>query len=201
MSFLLLAHLRHLDLKQLRRVQITALPAYAKVEVRTGSPPRRAAERDRLATTNLLAHGYFDLRQMHVDAHQAESVIDDYAAALVIERPREHNTTGVDRCYRGAHLRPIIETTMDAVELAVEDALIAEGVGLRREMQRRTKVSRPLRLRGRLGKGFVLHDLVGGDFFQSCGVWLDKFIRHTQRYFFVGRLFHAEIFSQRLGRA
>ena len=34
-----------------------------------------------------------------------------------------------------------VEVTVDAVELAVEDAFIAEGVGLWRQAQRRTEVS------------------------------------------------------------
>src|SRR6266550_3609236 len=106
--FLFLANLRHLDLKQLRRVQITTLPPYAEVKMRAGSPPGSAAERNDLAAPNLLAHGNLDLRQVHVDAHQAESVIDDDTASLVIERPRQHDTAGVDRCHRRARPGPIV---------------------------------------------------------------------------------------------
>src|SRR6266702_759868 len=147
MPVLALANLRHLDLKQFSRVKIAALPPYSEVEVRSGSPPGSTAERNDLPTTNLLAHGDFDLRQVHVNAHQAKPVIDDHAASLEVQRPCQHNTAGVDRCHRGAHLRPVVEATMDAVEFAVEDAQIAEGIGLRCETQWRTKVSRPLRLR------------------------------------------------------
>ena len=126
-------------------------------------------------------------------------MVDDHAASLVVERLRQNDTAGVDRCHRRAHLCMIVETAMDAGEFSIEDALIAKGVGLRRKVQRRKEVSRPLRLRRRIGEGFVFHDLVGGDFFQGRSIGFDKFIRHAQRHLFIGSLLYVDILMQASG--
>src|SRR5271154_4509449 len=148
--------------------------------MRAGCPACSSAECDDLTSTDLCADAHLDLREVHIDAHQAESVVDDYAAPLVVERLREDDTAGVDGSNGSTWLGPVVETTMNAGKFSVEDSLIAEGVRLWGKMQRRPEVSGPLWLRGCVGEGFVLHNFVGGDFLEGCRVGFDKFVWNAQ---------------------
>ena len=70
---------------------------------------RGSAECDDLAATDATADSDFDLREVHVDAHEPEAVVDDDAAAFKVERTGKYDATGVDCGYRRVQLRVVVE--------------------------------------------------------------------------------------------
>src|ERR1700733_14125165 len=146
------------------------------MQVRPRRPSARAAQRNNLPLADSLPNLHLKLRQVHVHAHQSKSVIDDDAAAFIVERPRQHNAPGVDRSHWRTHLRPIVQSAMHAGKLAIEELLIAKRIRLRREMERRNEVPSPLWRLRRARKGLVLHNLVRSDLLQSRFIWLNKLI-------------------------
>jgi hypothetical protein len=111
--------------------------------VRAGGAARGAAQGDDLASTNAAACSDFDLRKMHVDAHETETMVDDDAASFEVELVGEDDPTGVDGGHRGVEFGVIVQAAVDAGDLAVEEALVAEGVGLGRQTERRKEVAGP----------------------------------------------------------
>ncbi len=96
-----------------------------------GGTAAAAAQRNDVAACNGIAYSYFDLRQMHVYAHQAEAVVDHDAAALKIKRSCQHDAARVDRRYLCSCLSVKIQSAMHACDFSVEDAARAEAVRLR----------------------------------------------------------------------
>jgi len=85
---------------------------------------------------------------VHVDAHEAESVVDDDAASFEVEGTCEDDATGVDGCYGCVEFGVIVQATVDAGDFSVEEALVAEGVGLGHEAEGREEVAGPQRCGG-----------------------------------------------------
>src|ERR1700679_1008633 len=112
-----LNEIRHGDLKQFDWIEIAALPANSKMEMWAGGAARGSAECEDLTSSYLCTDRHLDLREVHVDTHQTESVVDNYATSFVVERLCENDAAGGDGYYRRARLRPIIQSAMDAVEL------------------------------------------------------------------------------------
>jgi hypothetical protein len=54
-----------------------------------------AAEAEAIALGDVLTGFYVDAREVHVEAHEAEAVIDDDAVAFVVERLSEDDGSGV----------------------------------------------------------------------------------------------------------
>ena len=107
------------------------------MEMRPRGAAGSSAERDDLAALDHRSFRYFELRQVHIERHETEAVVDDDAVAFVIEGAREYDAPGVDRGDRGAGLGVVVEAAVDAVELAIEDAASAEGVCARSNAERR----------------------------------------------------------------
>src|SRR5271157_380443 len=92
------------------------------MEVRSGCPAGSSTQTNLLTFLDLLAFGDLDSRQVHVQSHELLAVVDDHAVAFVEKLPSQHDSSGI-RCQDGRPLlRVIIQTAMNAGELAVEGA-------------------------------------------------------------------------------
>lgn len=97
-------------------IEIFALPANAQMKVRTVGATRSAAERDELASDDMLTFFHLEFRQMHVNGGEAKSMIDDNTVAFEVERTGEDDAAGVDGMDGSTPARAIVEATMDAGE-------------------------------------------------------------------------------------
>src|SRR5271166_6554360 len=92
------------------------------MEVRSGCPAGSSTQTNLLTFLYPLAFGDLDSRQVHVQSHELLAVVDDHAIAFVEKLPSQYNRPGI-RCQDGRPLlRVIIQTAMNAGELAVEGA-------------------------------------------------------------------------------
>ena len=124
------------------------MPADSQMKVGACGAASSSAQGDELASMNPGADGYVDLREVHVDAHQPESVVDDDATSFKVKRTCEDHTSIVDGRDRCAGLCMVVEAAVDAGSLSVEDSLAAEGVRHCADTERGEEVGGPLRFCG-----------------------------------------------------
>jgi hypothetical protein len=79
---------RQLDFEKFGGVEVAALPSHSQMKMGAGGATAGTAQCDELTAANLGADLHFDLREVHVDAHQAEAMVDDDATSLKVERLR-----------------------------------------------------------------------------------------------------------------
>ncbi len=162
------------------------MPADAQVEVRASGAAGASAEGDELAFADGLSGMDLEVREVHVDGEQSETVVDDDAVAFVVEGAGEEDATGVDGGDAGSSFGAIVEATMDAGEGAVKDAAGAEGVRPGRGGQWRAEVSGPEGDVSGVGEGLRFDGLVCGDDFEGGGVGGDELLGDVEGDFGVG---------------
>ena len=155
--------------------------------MRSGSATGSSAERDNLAAFDHRSFSDLELRQVHVERHEAKAVVDDDAVAFEVERTREHDASGVDGCDGGTGLGVVVEAAMDAGERAIEDAAGAEGVCAWRNAERRGEAAGPCGVGCGFGERFVFNDPVRGNDLQGFSVGLNKFVGDGEGHLLVGR--------------
>src|ERR1700761_3460477 len=93
------AQIGELHFEHFGGVEHGAVPADGPVQMRACHAAGGATQAETLAFYHVLPGLYFELGEVHVEAHEALPVIDDDAIAFVIERGGEDN----DACVAGAH--------------------------------------------------------------------------------------------------
>lgn len=165
--------------------------------MRSGGAAGSSAECNDLAAPDQGPFRDFELRQVHVKRHEAESVVDDDAVAFVVERTREHDASGVDGSDRGSGFGVVVEAAVDAGERSVEDASGAEGVCAGRDTERRGEATGPCGTGCGFGERLVLDDFVGGDDLKGFGVGLNEFVGNGEGHLLVGRCFDGYVTAER----
>ena len=147
--------------------------------------PGASAKCDDLTAFNLGSFCDFELRQMHIERHEAKAVVNDDAVAFVIERACEYDAAGVNGGDGSAGFGAVVEAAVHAGECAIEDATCAEGIGPGSDAQRSREAAGPDGVGRGTGEGFVFDDLVGGDDLLRLSVGLNEFFRDSEGNFFV----------------
>ena len=97
--------------------------------MRAGSAAGGATQADFGATVDPVALLDFEFGEMQVEAEQALAVVDHHAISFEVESARQKDGAGIDRHYWRARADAVIQTLMDALGHAIEDAARAEDVG------------------------------------------------------------------------
>ena len=117
-----------LQVKELHGVEVGALPANGKVEVRAGDSAGSSAEAQALAFFDVVTRFYVDAGEMHVEGLQVLTVVKQHEVSFVKHSMRKTYDAIVCSVDGGAGGGSEVCAAVNAGEGSVEGAAGAEGV-------------------------------------------------------------------------